>query len=176
MLTSVSANSTAEWAGRSDRLDENSSTANIQKAVRENRHGSAGRRPCRGDDAEQLQLVQLQRQEVAGAVHRRVARREERLPRPRLRHRRLGLLPAGTAARIALLRLPHVSNCNCRIKPSLVLHPLHEMFMDSYVDMMRLRDGRCRCSRADVFVLMCWFSGERSICRCTTFLLDLYDD
>lgn len=174
MLTSVSANSTVEWAGRSDRLDENSSAANIQKAVRENRHGSAGRRPCRGDDAEQLQLVQLQRQEVAGAVHRRVARREERLPRPRLRHRRLGLLPAGTAARIALLRLPHVSNCNCRIKPSSVLHPLHEMFMDSYVDMMRLRDGRC--SRADVLVLMCWFSGERSICRCTTLLLDLYDD
>jgi hypothetical protein len=68
---------------------------------------------------------------------------------------------------------PMSVSATAELKPS-VLHPLHEMFMDSYVGMMRLRDDRC--SSADVLVLMCWFSGERSICRCTTLLLDLYDD
>ena len=100
---------TAEQARRLDRVDANRGAADVPEAVRQDPGGPPCRRADNGDDAEQLQHVQLRREEGGGAVHGRRAGRQEQLPRPRVRHRRPGLPPAGAAPHHALPRLPTVS-------------------------------------------------------------------
>uniref|UniRef100_K3ZUR4 ALA-interacting subunit n=1 Tax=Setaria italica TaxID=4555 RepID=K3ZUR4_SETIT len=105
-------------AGRSDRLDANRGAANVPEAVREDRGGPPRRRADHGDAAEQLQHVQLRREEGAGAVDRRRAGGQERVPRPRVRGRRPRLPRAGGAPDAALPRLPTERGASCAAVPS----------------------------------------------------------
>ena len=83
-------------------MDANGGAAGVPEAVREDRGGPARRRRGSGDGAEQLQHVQLRREEGAGAVHRRRAGRQEQLPRPRVPGRRHSMPRPGAASHAAL--------------------------------------------------------------------------